>query len=165
MRLFFDVPAPRSISARALLEYSRRCIGFLEIKHSVNIVITGARLIKKLNKRFLGKNSVTDVITFEAGRPAGAPASEKERLSEIYVCLPEAKFSSRRLGHGVVRELMLLIAHGLLHLKGMNDDSASCARKMLLAGENLADRFATFCLAEGRPLVPSATKTGFLRDK
>ena len=136
-RVFFDTPA-RGISRRRLENFLRRAARAKGLAGKVNVIITDVGKIRLLNRRFFGRSSATDVIAFGVDEPVPGEAGG---LSEIYVCLDEARRQGRRLGHGVVREIKLLIAHGILHLSGLDDDSAASRAEMLEAGEELADRF------------------------
>ena len=106
----------------------------LSLRCPVNVVLTGTQGIKKLNRRFFSKNSATDVIAFDLAQPGDPP---EDQICEIYVCLPEARKAALRLGHGTGKELRILIAHGLLHLAGMDDASPKAKKEMLEAGEEL----------------------------
>lgn len=64
----------------------------------VNLVIAGDRYLRSLNRRYLGRDRPTNVISFDLGR-----------LAEVYVSRDRARSQE---------QLLYLIAHGLLHLVG-----------------------------------------------
>ena len=73
-------------------------------RSSINIVFTSSLHIKKLNKEFRKKDSVTDVLSFVV--------EESPLLGEIYICPEyiEEKYDENE----VIRD----IVHGILHLLG-----------------------------------------------
>jgi probable rRNA maturation factor len=77
---------------------------------SVDIVLTGDALLKKLNREFRGKNRPTDVLSFSFGEP--------DFLGEIYISLARARFQAREYGATPSEEIWRLIVHGLFHLLG-----------------------------------------------
>ena len=87
----------------------------------VNLVFTGDAGIKALNRRFLKHNRLTDVIAFNYP-PSPAPGAV---WGEIYICLPQAARQAKAMGHSLTTELLVLAAHGALHLAGMDDATAA----------------------------------------
>lgn len=114
-------PGEKKLFARAaalgLGKFSRK---------QVNLVFTGGPGIKALNRRFLGKDRLTDVIAFNLP-PAPVPGFP---WGEIYVCVPVAARQAKALGHSRLAELLVLTVHGALHLAGMDDASPAQRRRM-----------------------------------
>jgi len=131
---FFSEAKASGLNIKKLKNFTSRARKALNLKSSVNVILTDGRHIKKLNSRFFAKNGTTDVIAFNLGK-AGSPCFEK--LCEVYVCLQEARKAAAERKHGVVRELQILIIHGLLHLSGMTDETPAAKKKMLDAGDVL----------------------------
>ncbi|HZR24373.1 MAG TPA: rRNA maturation RNase YbeY [Vicinamibacterales bacterium] len=67
--------------------------------------------MRKLNKRYRRKDSVTDVLSFP-----GAP------LGDIVIARGVARRQAREAGHDVTVELKVLALHGLLHLLGYDHE-------------------------------------------
>lgn len=80
------------------------------------VFISDARM-KSLNRKYRGRNRVTDILTFDYG--------------EIFICLPQAKRQAKKLGHSLKKELAILLIHGLLHLVGYNDKTKRNYNKMV----------------------------------
>lgn len=93
---------------------------------AVNLIFTGAATIKKLNRSFLGKDRLTDVIAFNLP-PAPVPGAP---WGEIYVCVPAAARQAKTMGHSLLTELLVLTVHGALHLAGMDDSTPALRRRM-----------------------------------
>lgn len=101
----------------------------------VDVAVVTGRKIASLNRRWLGHRGETDVITFdlaERGEPAHA---------QIVVCADIAVREGERQGHGAQRELLLYVAHGLLHLLGHDDARPADARRMHARQEQLLAEF------------------------
>jgi probable rRNA maturation factor len=70
----------------------------------------------------------TDVITFQHG--------------EIFISVCMARRHARRFGNPFIRELQLYIVHGLLHLRGFEDETPLGARRMQTVQERILRRLA-----------------------
>ncbi len=92
----------------------------------INVVFTTDRALRDLNKRFRGKDSVTDVLSFHID---DAPA-EDEPFGEIYIAVPAARRQAPEYGETFAGELLRLTCHGLLHLFGYDHENESDAAKM-----------------------------------
>jgi len=88
----------------------------------VGILIAGAQRVRALNRRYLGHDYPTDVIAFALTEGEGPPPPDGvSHLGEAIVSYPQARQQAARYGHSLQRELALLIAHGVLHLLGYDD--------------------------------------------
>jgi len=83
--------------------------------------------MRELNMRFLGEDSPTDVLAFPIytsdggfSFPGDIPAC---LLGDIVVCLPKVEENALQAGHPFLRELSLVLVHGLLHLFGLDHDT------------------------------------------
>lgn len=97
--------------------------------------------ILKVNNEFLGHDYFTDIITFDYSR--------KDKVSgDIFISLDTVRSNSEELRSGYETELMRVIAHGLLHLCGI-DDKGPGEREIMEENENSALRLWTeICLSE-----------------
>ena len=95
----------------------------------LSIVLIGERGMKKLNKKYRGKNRVTDILTFgQAQKFPVIPESELE-LGEIVICPGEVKRNSKRYKVTFQKELGCVLIHGILHLLGYNHEKFERANK------------------------------------
>ena len=86
----------------------------------VSITLTDDKHIQKLNKKFRGKDTATDVLSF-AFRESDEPeifGAEIEVLGDVIISLERAKAQATEYGHSFLREVIFLEVHGLLHLLG-----------------------------------------------
>ena len=76
------------------------------------------REMKRLNRDFRGKDRTTDVLSFP-----GSKTVEGVHLGDIAVSVPAARRQAAERGHGVERELEVLLMHGLLHCLGHDHEA------------------------------------------
>lgn len=93
----------------------------------------GSRFIRSINRRYLGHDWVTDVLAF--------PLSEGRAIEgEIYVNLDRARMQARQYKVSTTDETRRLIVHGLLHLAGYDDGTASKRRRMTARENDYVER-------------------------
>lgn len=85
--------------------------------------------MRALNRKALGHDYVTDVVTFDLG------SLGRHLEGEIYVCPGEAKRNACQYGEPFDKELLRYIAHGILHLSG-HDDSTEKERSRMREEED-----------------------------
>ncbi len=91
----------------------------------VSVAIVDNREIRRLNRRFLGRDAVTDVIAFANDDP-----TPDGLLGDVAVSAEKAAREARRRGVSPQGELLLYVVHGVLHLLGMDDASQADAQRM-----------------------------------
>ncbi|MHC5033504.1 MAG: rRNA maturation RNase YbeY [Planctomycetota bacterium] len=90
----------------------------------LSVALVGDQEMTELNRRFLGRDAVTDVLAFPY-ETRGAVIT-----GEIVVNAELAVRQAAERSHGAVDELLLYVVHGLLHLLGYDDGEAEDARRM-----------------------------------
>lgn len=73
------------------------------------------RAMAAAHDRFLSDPSTTDVLSFP--QPEEGPDSNGY-WGDVMVCTDQAARQARRLGHPYDYELLVLVLHGFLHLRG-----------------------------------------------
>lgn len=118
-----DIPllfrhSSRRVKRAELRDFLRRIARGREVA----CLISGDRELRRLNRRFRGKNCATDVLSF--------PSSNG---GEIAISLDRAIAQAAEHGHSVADEVKILMLHGMLHLDGMDHetDSGEMARAEL----------------------------------
>ncbi len=90
-----------------------RQIGFEILFLQINFV--SSEYILWLNKNYLSHDFYTDIITFNY-------SGENYKFDgEIFICPDTAKKNAEKYGVTLNEEILRLIVHGLLHLKGYDD--------------------------------------------
>jgi len=89
------------------------------------VVLADDRTVRRLNARFRGRDTPTNVLTFS---PAG-PGLPGEMVLALGTVRREAESAGRRPHH----HLAHLVAHGALHLEGHDHQGAGQARAMEMA--------------------------------
>jgi len=108
-------------------------------KGEVNIIYVDGGGIKDINRRFLGKDRLTDTIAFNY--PQNAPRSGEELpFGDVYVCVPQAFSQARDYGKDGLAELLTVTAHGALHLAGMDDKTKAQRDEMNGLAESITEK-------------------------
>jgi probable rRNA maturation factor len=96
----------------------------------LTLLLASDREVRTLNRRFLGRDRTTDVLSFPSGgeRDGGAPY-----LGDIAVSLPRARVQARRARWPLRSEMALLLTHGYLHLLGHDHETDDGAMHRLEA--------------------------------
>lgn len=79
----------------------------------VSLAFVSPSVIKKLNKAYRKKDSVTDVLSFEN---IDKPLMSGESFGEIIICPQRAQVQAKEYEHSFEKELVRLTLHGFLHL-------------------------------------------------
>ena len=120
--LFFKTPAPANIKSKTkiLKTVAKETLKSIRNKNfETSIIFVNAAEIKKINKQFLNKNRLTDVIAFNY--PIAEFKAPEIPFGDVFVCLDQAKKQAALFRHSLLKELAILTVHGCLHLKGMED--------------------------------------------
>jgi len=80
----------------------------------LSITFVGRAAISRLNRRYLGHEGATDVISFGLERVSKRDAV----LGDIYICVEVARVNARRQRIAAGEELLRLVVHGTLHILG-----------------------------------------------
>jgi len=106
---------------------ARRVLVGARIAPSVNLVLVDDVTIHELNRRFLGHDWPTDVLTF----PFEAdPGISDDPGGEVVVSVETAVREAERRGVDPRAEVALYVVHGLLHLLGFDDGTEGEAEAM-----------------------------------
>ena len=80
----------------------------------INIVFTTDRNVLELNKKYLSRDYLTDIITFDY--------TENQAITgDLFISITRVKENSDRFDVTFKMELKRVIVHGILHLLGYGD--------------------------------------------
>jgi rRNA maturation RNase YbeY len=91
----------------------------------VRVRLVGDAEMAPAHERYCGVAGTTDVLTFDLADEPGGPLD-----ADLLVCVDEARRQARARGIEVAAELMLYIAHGVLHCLGHDDHDEAGAGRM-----------------------------------
>lgn len=96
------------------------------LRGSVTVLVTTSRELRRLNQRFRGKDTPTDVLSFPPVHLAA-----KGFAGDVAISADIAAQNARRLGHSPAEEIKILALHGVLHLSGYDHeaDKGTMARR------------------------------------
>lgn len=105
-------------AGRRLVALAKRFLAVLELEGcELSLVVVKDEAIRVLKRTWLGLDEATDVLSFPAG---DAPGPGPRVLGDIVISLDTARRTALQLGLPLERELALYLAHGLLHLLGLD---------------------------------------------
>jgi len=105
------------LSHTALTRFLARASRAIKLKGAVNVLVAGSAELRRLNRRFRGKDEPTDVLSFLPG-----PGFVDGMAGDIAISADIAKRNARRLGHSPAQEIRILVLHGVLHLAGYDHE-------------------------------------------
>lgn len=111
------------IEQRSLIQLAEKLLRSQQISGTIEIdlMIVDQRKIKSLNKQYLKKNKVTDVLSFPLQSRQELKQNEEKKpilLGEIVISYPQAKKQAREKKIKIEQEITILFEHGLNHLLG-----------------------------------------------
>ena len=89
---------------------------------AVTIAIVPDSTVRRLNRRYRGKDNATDVLSF-VPVPGVALAGGRRFLGDLAIAKGLAARQARALGHSLRTEFRVLALHGLLHLLGYDHET------------------------------------------
>lgn len=117
----------RDVAPKSLEAWLRKLVGALAPRAgSLAARLTSDAEVQRLNRRFRGLDKPTDVLSFP-----GETTADGYHVGDIVISVPTARRQAAEAGHSLVRELRVLLLHGLLHCLGYDHetDSGTMERK------------------------------------
>lgn len=82
----------------------------------INVIFTSDSHVLELNKNFLSRDYLTDILTFDY--------SDNQHITgDLYISIPRVKENSTIFNVRYKVELKRVIVHGLLHMLGYGDNT------------------------------------------
>ncbi len=142
MELVFDenkMPEPAVVAK--MYDAAERCMAYQNLRHDnveVSVSFVSEEEIRKMNKDFRNKDSVTDVLSFpQFEEPEQIPEGESIALGDVVICEEQACRQAEEFGHSIDREIMYLFVHSIFHLLGYDHMSDEEKIRMRKAEENV----------------------------
>lgn len=80
----------------------------------INIVLTTDSHVWELNKKYLSRDDLTDIVTFDY-------TESQEVTGDLFISVPRVKENAEKFEVSYKHELKRVIVHGVLHLLGYDD--------------------------------------------
>ncbi len=103
----------------------------LRVGRGVSVRVTDSRTVRRLNRRYRGKDTATDVLSFQTGFDGLRRPDGTAELGEIVIALPVAARGARERRVPLSDELALLTVHGTLHLLGYDHEEPQEDQRMM----------------------------------
>lgn len=89
-------------------------------------VFCSARQLLEMNRRYLGHDYFTDVITFDYSDRKG----ERVVSGDVFIDVETVRDNARLYGATALGEMRRVVVHGLLHLCGQKDKTPRANKQM-----------------------------------
>lgn len=131
------IPIPldenEALSLLRLVEEGERCSFAI-----IELVYVKAQRMREINRQYLGRDYLTDIITFRY--------DEEEEDGEalegtLYCCAERIHEQAGEYGEPADREFRRVFVHGLLHLAGYGDDTPEDRENMTALEDRYLDRW------------------------
>lgn len=119
--------------------------GEKEKDNNLSIALVGDGRMRKINKKYRGKNKTTDVLSFPSskvllGKFKIGNVQKIEGLGEIIICLREVKKNAEDFNSTFKKELTKVLIHGTLHILGYDHEKNIKDAKKMQEKENYYDK-------------------------
>jgi probable rRNA maturation factor len=116
----------------------------------VSLAVVDAKAIRRLNRKFLRHDYVTDVLSFLLV----GDNRRKQLTGEIVVCADLAAATAAGKSWKWDVELLWYAVHGALHLVGYNDETTATRRRMRAAERRILTELGIQILPDELELLP-----------
>lgn len=136
---FFSEDIPFKLKGKRKISKWLKTIAALEGYElgEMNYIFCSDPYLLEINKKFLDHDYFTDIITFDNSDDYLLEKGHQGVSADIYISIDTVRSNGEQYGEGFDRELLRVIAHGLLHLVGYDDTTPSKQKRMRTA-ENKA---------------------------
>lgn len=133
----FKLKGKRKISAwlKAVAQSDGFRIGDL------NYIFCSDEYLLDINRTFLGHDYYTDIITFDNSEDYFIEKGREGVSGDVYISVDTVKANGSEYGDGFDREILRVIAHGLLHLTCYDDVTDTLSKKMRKAEDKALKLF------------------------
>ncbi len=134
---------------REVVNALRRAVETLLARHGlaeaeVTVSLVGDAEMRRLNRRYRGRDEPTDVLSFPLHSPGAIRPGDRTRptgggdassalpllLGDVVISVERAARQAGEYGHPLAREMAFLAVHGVLHLLGYDHETAEEERAM-----------------------------------
>ena len=123
----------RKINKNAIKKAALKVFGSFKRRDAlIDITFVTNRRIKTLNKKYMHRNTPTDVLSFSLE----GPSRNTKILGDVYISSDMAYSNARRFKTSFTKEVLLYTVHGMLHLLGFEDKTVKEKKRIRSLEEN-----------------------------
>jgi probable rRNA maturation factor len=120
------------VSIAAVRGRAERMLAALALDDAeLSILLCDDAVIRALNRRHRGLDRATDVLAFAMAEGHPSPKAAPSLLGDVVISVPTATRQANAAGRDPLAEVTVLLAHGLLHLLGLDHRTRLQERRML----------------------------------
>ena len=132
-------PGSPRLATRDVRGRAERMLRALEVPRAeLSVLLTNDRGIRALNREHRKKDRPTDVLAFPLEEAPSAPGGPR-LLGDVVISLDTAARQARARKVRFMDEVTFLLAHGLLHLVGLDHRTDAEERRMTRETERLVE--------------------------
>jgi probable rRNA maturation factor len=122
--------AVRALSRAAIRDFVANALGALRGARALafdvselSVAFVDDAAMRRLNRRYRGRDETTDVLTFPADDSYRDPGASGRPLGDIVISIPRARRQAAGQRHSLATELRILLLHGLIHSLGYDHET------------------------------------------
>lgn len=147
MDIFVDISPEfaKAVDAQLIeqaVQTTIRQVASNQLAAGVSVSVVSSETVQQMNREYRGINAPTDVLSFENEADPDFPEAAPDLagyLGDIAIAYPIAAAQAAAAGHTAMEEILLLAAHGTLHLLGFDHNSAAAKTKMWAEQQHILD--------------------------
>jgi len=109
----------------------------------LSVVFVDDAAIAVRNARDRGVEGATDVLSYPTAEPDDVGFPEVPHLGDVFISLDTAERQAAERGHDLLREVLVLAAHGVVHLQGFDHVDEAAWAPFLAAEQRIVELAAT----------------------
>jgi probable rRNA maturation factor len=130
IRVFYDDVKYRVRGSEKIKKFlGRVIIEEKKLPGDLKVIFTDNSKLLEINRKFLGHDYYTDVITFGDNK-------DKEINGEIYISIETVRENAERYKSRTDQEILRVMLHGVLHLCGY-DDQTDTGRNVMIERQEM----------------------------
>ena len=110
----------KQIGSRKFKKIAETILDLLEQSSAeLSVALVGNEEIRKLNRKFRGKDYATDVLSFPVENDLPGP---ERLLGDVIISVEKAREQAKERGRTFDEEMITLLVHGIVHLLGYDHE-------------------------------------------
>lgn len=107
-------------------------------KMEVGVLLVGEKTMRSLNRRYRGRDKVTDVLSFAAKE---GKIFKNDDWGDVFICPSYIHRQAKNWAENFEIEWKRILIHGLLHLRGFDHEKEKDAKKMFAKQEKILNEY------------------------